>query len=131
MIALCSGGFSILHIGHLSCFEQASKYGKVVVALNSDSWLKRKYGYVVVSWVDRARLLKALRTVEDVIPVQDDDGTVSEAIRRIKPDFFVNGGDRLKSDSTEHAACVECGTKIIFVETPAIHSSDILKGHAR
>lgn len=127
MIALCSGGFSVLHIGHLTFFEKASKYGKVIVALNSDAWLKRKYGHVVVPWGDRARLLKALRIVEDVIPVQDDDNTVSEAIRRIKPDFFVNGGDRIESETTEQTACVDCGTRIIFVETPEIHSTDILK----
>lgn len=128
MIAMCSGGFSILHAGHLECFEKAAQYGKVIVALNSDAWLKRKYGYVVVPWFNRARLLKALRVVEDVVPVQDDDGTVSEAIRRIKPDFFVNGGDRIKGESTEHAACVDCGTEIIVVETTAIHSIEILMG---
>lgn len=129
MIAMCSGGFSVLHVGHLELLEQASSYGKVIVALNSDAWLKRKYGYVVVPWIDRSRLLKALRVVEDVVPVQDDDGTVSEAIRRIKPDFFLNGGDRVESEATESAACMDCGTKIIFVKTPAVHSGDILKGH--
>lgn len=128
MIALCSGGFSVLHVGHLECFEQAAKYGEVIVALNSDAWLKRKYGYVVVPWIDRARLLKALRVVEDVTNVQDDDGSVSEAIRRIKPDFFVNGGDRIKPDAKEREACRDCGTRMVLVKTPAIHSSDILKG---
>lgn len=127
MIAMCSGGFVILHVGHLDCLEQASQYGKVVVALNSDAWLKRKYGDVLVSWNERARLLKALSVVEDVIVVNDDDDTVNEAILRIKPDFFINGGDRVKSNPIEHEICVKCGTEEIFVKTAPIHSSDFLK----
>ena len=48
MIVLCSGGFSVLHIGHIECFERAATYGDVVVALNSDQWMERKYGVVIV-----------------------------------------------------------------------------------
>ena len=127
MIALCSGGFSVLHVGHIEYFEQASKYGEVVVALNSDEWMKRKYSFVVMPWLERRRILMSLRVISDVTPVCDDDGTVCEAIRRIRPDFFVNGGDRSESETREHLSCVECGTIEVFCKTNDVHSSDFIR----
>ena len=114
MISLCSGGFSILHSGHIDYLEGARQYGQVVIALNSDAWLKRKYGFVVMPWSERARILKSLIVVYDVIRVQDDDGTVCEAIRSIQPNYFVNGGDRTEPEPREHAACVSFGVIEIF-----------------
>ena len=127
MIALCSGGFSILHIGHLDYFKQAAQYGNVVVALNSDAWLKRKYGLIVVPWEERRVILMALKVISDVVPVDDADDTVCEAIKRIRPNFFVNGGDRVKSNPQEHLSCLESGTKEIFVRTVPVHSSELIR----
>ena len=41
-IILVSGGFDPLHSGHVKLIEHASKYGGVVVLLNSDEWLKKR-----------------------------------------------------------------------------------------
>lgn len=124
MIALCSGGFSILHTGHLDYLEGARQYGQVVVALNSDEWLKRKYGFVVMPWIERARLLKGLSVVFDVVRVQDDDGTVCEAIKSLCPSYFINGGDRIEPDPREHAVCLALGVEEIFnVGGPKVYSS--------
>ena len=38
---LISGAFNPLHFGHLLLLKDASKYGKVIVALNSDEWVIR------------------------------------------------------------------------------------------
>ena len=114
MIALVSGGFSILHAGHIDYMEGARQYGNVVVALNSDEWLQRKYGFVVMPWLERARILKALIVVYDVIRVKDDDGTVCEAINSLCPNYFVNGGDRTEPEPREHAACASLGVIEIF-----------------
>ena len=43
-IVLVSGGFDPIHSGHVKLIEHASKYGGVVVLLNSDEWLKKKKG---------------------------------------------------------------------------------------
>jgi cytidyltransferase-like protein len=128
MIALCSGGFSILHVGHLDLFEQAAKYGDVVVALNSDKWIMRKYGFVSVNWSDRKRLLESLRIVHKVVSVNDDDGTVCDAIILEQPDFFVNGGDRQEPNQKEHNTCTKFGVKEVYVDTRKVHSSDIMNG---
>lgn len=109
MTVLVSGGFDSLHVGHLDMIEAAATLGAVVVALNSDAWLVRKKGYRLMSWEDRARLLTALRDVTAVEPVDDADGTVCEALRRIRPRVFANGGDRTEANPAEHATCRECG----------------------
>ena len=44
-IVVVSGGFDPLHSGHIAYFEDARSYGdRLVVALNSDAWLKDKKG---------------------------------------------------------------------------------------
>ena len=52
-------------------------------------------------WEERAEILRAIRGVVDVVRVNDEDGTVCEALRRIKPDYFANGGDRVESNNAE------------------------------
>ena len=113
MIAV-SGGLDPLHDGHINLLESASKYGHVVVILNSDSWLIRKKGYVFMPWDKRAKILSSLRFVHDVSKVDDDDGTVCEALIRLQPEYFANGGDRVTADPKEHAVCIEHGIKELF-----------------
>jgi len=109
-----SGGFDPLHSGHIDLIEGAAEYGDVIVILNSDDWLMWKKGYVFMTWTNRARILKALSCVKDVIYVHDNDGTVCEALRRIKPDYFANGGDRTSENTPELELCMELGIKPLF-----------------
>ena len=44
---LVSGAFNPLHFGHLLLFKAASKYGKVIVALNSDEWVMKNKGHLL------------------------------------------------------------------------------------
>ena len=43
-LVLISGGFDPVHSGHIYLINEASKYGKIVVLLNSDDWLRKKKG---------------------------------------------------------------------------------------
>ena len=106
MIVMVSGGFSIIHIGHMRLLMGASIYGKVVVALNSDSWLARKHPDLELPlWNDRAEVLSGMKHVHQIIPVEDSDGTVCQALESLKPNFFANGGDRVGPDPKESEAC--------------------------
>ena len=109
MIVLCSGGFDPLHVGHLSYLKDAAHFGDVVVALNSDAWLMVKKGFVFQPWNDRMLIVKALSFVASVSTVEDSDGTVCEALRRIRPHYFANGGDRTKANPLEDSVCNELG----------------------
>lgn len=88
--------------------------GDVYVALNSDAWLVRKKGYAFMSWEERCEILMAMHNVAIVLSVDDKDDSVCNAIRRIKPDYFANGGDRAVADPLEAATCLELGVQQLF-----------------
>jgi len=89
--------------------EAATKSGNVIVILNSDEWLKRKKGYVFMPFEERKYLLQQIKGVHGVTNVNDIDGTVCEALRRIKPDLFGNGGHRTAENTPEVQLCEELG----------------------
>lgn len=111
---LVSGGFDPVHSGHVEMFMQAAMKGRVVVALNSDEWLERKKGYVFMPFRDRKLVVSAMRAVHYVTGVDDGDGTVLEAIRRIRPDYFANGGDRTSDNTPELELCYQLGIEPLF-----------------
>ena len=100
-----SGGFDPMHRGHVQMIREASHYGNVVVVLNSDEWLIRKKGYKFMSFEERAFILGNIKGVSVVTNVLDGDDTVCEALRRIKPDYFANGGDRHAKSTPESVFC--------------------------
>lgn len=102
-----SGGFDPIHVGHLRMIQDATKWGKVIIVLNSDSWLMRKKGYIFMPWEERKEILLGIRGVDEVVSVDDSDGSVCEALRRINPNFFGNGGDRTDKNTPEKELCRE------------------------
>lgn len=109
-----SGGMDPIHIGHVRMILDAAKYGDVVVILNSDDWLLRKKGYCFMPWEERKEILLSIRGVKEVSSVNDDDGTVCEALKRIKPDYFGNGGDRKQNNTPEGSLCNDLGIEMIW-----------------
>ena len=109
-----SGGFDPVHIGHVRLILAAAEYGDVIVVANSDSWLYRKKGFVFMTWDQRKEILEALKGVVRVEWVDDTDETVCEALRRIKPTYFANGGDRKGDNVPEVAVCKELGIEMIW-----------------
>ena len=110
-----SGGFDPLHLGTLNMIRDAKVYGKVIVVLNSDVWLDRKKGYHLMCWEDRAEILKAIKYVDEVVAVNDiNGGTVCDALKMIRPDYFGNGGDRVYANTPEVALCEELGIEMVW-----------------
>ncbi len=107
-----SGGFDPIHPGHIAMIEGASQFGEVHVVVNSDEWLIRKKGFFFQPWTDRKKILEAY--TPHIHAVNDADGTVCEALRRIKPDYFGNGGDRGKTNTPELSLCEELGIEPVF-----------------
>jgi D-beta-D-heptose 7-phosphate kinase/D-beta-D-heptose 1-phosphate adenosyltransferase len=133
MATVCvSGGFDPLHEGHIRLISDASLRGDVVVILNSDAWLRRKKGYAFQPWLSRAYILRAVRGVKDVVPVDDSDGTVVEALARIRPDYFANGGDREAGNTPELSLCLDLGIKPLWgVGGEKVASSSEIVANAR
>lgn len=111
---MVSGGFDPVHAGHIRMIRAAAKYGDVIVIANSDDWLFRKKGFVFMEWERRVEILNAIKGVVLVDSVDDSDGTVCEAIQRLKPTFFANGGDRGKSNTPEQTVCEKLGVKLLW-----------------
>jgi D-beta-D-heptose 7-phosphate kinase/D-beta-D-heptose 1-phosphate adenosyltransferase len=113
-IIAISGGADPVHLGHVRMINDAAKYGNVVFILNSDDWLRRKKGYVFMPFEERAEILEAFKNVHKVISVDDSDGTVCEAIKEIKPDYFGNGGDRTSKNTPERALCEGLNIELVW-----------------
>jgi cytidyltransferase-like protein len=107
-VVLVTGGFDPLHSGHIAYFEAAKKLGdKLVVGVNTDSWLTRKKGRPFMPGYERVSIIQNLKMVDHCVLFGDDDGTAIEAIKNVKimyPDahiIFANGGDRTKENIPE------------------------------
>ena len=111
---MVSGGFDPVHIGHIRLIREASQYGDVIVVANSDEWLYRKKGFNFMPFTHRAEILDSIKGVKFVSSVNDSDGSVCEAIRRIKPTYFANGGDRTDRNTPEKELCEELGIEMLW-----------------
>lgn len=111
-IIAVSGGFDPVHSGHLNMFREASKLGTLVVLLNSDDFLVRKKGRFFMPYEERKSVLESIRYVDHVIPVIDQDQTVCETLKQLKPDVFANAGDRTESNTPETGICEEYGIEM-------------------
>ena len=99
-LVLVSGGFDPIHSGHIYLIQEASKYGDVIVLLNSDEWLRNKKGKEFLPFVERKIIMKSLKHVIDVLSFNDSDTTCIDGIRKAVSKYpnqkikFANGGDR-------------------------------------
>ena len=111
---MVSGGFDPVHAGHIRMIRHAAQYGNVIIIANSDDWLWRKKGFVFMEYERRIEILNAIKGVVLVDSVDDSDGTVCEAIRRHRPTYFANGGDRGRSNTPEQEVCEELGVQLLW-----------------
>ena len=111
---MVSGGFDPVHAGHIRMIRDAAQYGDVIVIANSDEWLFRKKGFVFMEYERRVEILNAIKGVILVDSVNDTDGTVCEAIRRLNPTYFAKGGDRGRSNTPEQSLCEEMGVELLW-----------------
>ena len=108
-ISVVSGGFDPLHSGHISYINSAKKFGDyLIIALNSDEWLRQKKGKEFMPFEERKSILKNIKNVDEVISFEDDElGSCIRALEKIKSKFpddeiiFCNGGDRGKENIPE------------------------------
>lgn len=139
VIVIVSGGFDPLHEGHLSLFNEARKLGSdLVVILNSTEWLIKKKGKAFMSWDTRAEIIKNLKPVTLVVPVDDEDGTVIKGLEHLRTRFsnnkliFANGGDRNKNTTPEVDFCEKHNIQLAWdvCKVDKINSSSkLLKQH--
>ena len=112
--SIVSGYFNPLHQGHLDMIEAArERSGYLIVIVNNDKQQLLKKGRVIQGEDVRARIVGALRAVDDVLIAVDDGPGIEhslDAVRAAYPDTeleFCNGGDRSPEADSVPAAEAE------------------------
>jgi D-beta-D-heptose 7-phosphate kinase/D-beta-D-heptose 1-phosphate adenosyltransferase len=125
-VVMISGGFDPIHIGHVRYIKEAQKLGnKLVVIINNDNWLRAKKGKEFMGELDRKEIVEAFPGVDEVYITEHKAGmnyndpierSVCDALRKIRPHIFANGGDRKPSGDPvpEVAVCKELGIKMVY-----------------
>lgn len=90
---MASGVFDILHTGHISYLEQARSHGdRLVVVVACDNTVRRRKHEPIIPDVMRARLVGALKVVDEV--VIGKDGDMFDTVESLNPDVIVLGYDQ-------------------------------------
>ena len=126
-IVLANGCFDVLHPGHIAHLQEACDMGTyLVVALTVDEAVNKGPGRPLYKWTDRARVLRALRCVSEVISTS----SAVAAIKHVRPHIFVKGidyagGDRWTEDV--ESACKRVGAEIRFTKAQKQSVTDVIK----
>jgi len=131
-IVHCHGVFDLVHLGHIRHFNLAKKEGDIlVVTLTRDKYVKRGPGRPIFNENLRAEMLASISIIDYVAIV--DSPTAVEAIKILKPDFYVKGSDY--KDKTkdftgmigdEEVAVNSIGGRLIFTDDITFSSSSLI-----
>lgn len=104
--------------------EEAAKLGdKLIVIVNNDAQQVIKKDKIILTEQNRARLMNAIKHVDEVIVAVDQDPPVTKTLEKIAGMYpndeliFANGGDRVDPEAIpgpEAARCRELGIRMVF-----------------
>jgi len=131
-IVQCHGVFDLLHPGHIRHFKEAKKKGdKLVVSITPDKFVNKGPGRPAFNEKLRLESIAALSSVDYVVMNNSKDAI--NAIKAIKPDFYVKGKEYndAKKDITgkiiEEAKEVKTnGGQIYFTDDIVFSSSSLI-----
>jgi cytidyltransferase-like protein len=134
-IAIISGGFDPIHVGHIELMEKAKSIAdSLVVIVNDDDFLTRKKGKPFMPLKERIKIVRSIKYVDMAIKSVDKDQTVCESLKGLascktsnEKLLFCNGGDRTSGENTpEHKLCLELGIEPVYGLGDKIQSSSWL-----
>ena len=135
-LAIVSGGFDPVHVGHIELLQKArEKADSLFVIVNNDAFLERKKGKAFMPLKERIAIMQSFKGVELALESVDEDDTVCETLTWLsaayKPKFeeifFCNGGDRTSGENTpEHEICLKVGIEPVYGLGDKIQSSSDL-----
>lgn len=114
MIIFTNGCYDILHIGHIELFKYCKSFGgKVIVAINTDEYVKRIKGNErpINKLDDRMKMLLAIRYVDEVLTF-DTSEELSEIVKNLQPDVMIIGSDH----RNKNVVGAEFAKKLLFFE---------------
>ena len=131
-IVLCHGVFDLLHIGHIKHFNEARKYGDIlVVTLTPDAYVDKGPKRPAFSEKLRLEAIASLDVVDYV--ALNSSPTAISAIKKIKPNIYCKGPDYKdhKNDisgqiKNEIRELKKFGGKIIYTRDITFSSTNLL-----
>jgi cytidyltransferase-like protein len=134
-VAQCHGVFDLVHVGHLRHFKQARHRADVLaITVTPDRFVNKGPGRPVFNEELRLESLAALEMVDYV--ALNRWPTATEAIRMLKPSFYVKGAeyrdhsaDITGKISEEQAAVESVGGQILLTDDIVFSSSSLLNAH--
>jgi rfaE bifunctional protein nucleotidyltransferase chain/domain len=130
-VVFCGGCFDLLHAGHISLLQRAAKLGdRLIVGLNVDASVAKLKGSgrPIVRYEQRRECLLALRCVDEVIPIVDDNPC--NLLRMLTPDVIVKGPGYVAEQMPEAAVVAGYGGQIVILDGPSISTSQIIASAA-
>ncbi len=132
-LVLCHGVFDLLHIGHIRYFEQAKKYGDIlIVTVTPDRFVNKGPERPAFPENLRAEAIAALDVVDYV--AINEWPTAVETIHILKPEIYAKGSEYkdVKKDITgkiidEENAVHAVGGNIVFTEDIVFQLFEIVK----
>jgi rfaE bifunctional protein nucleotidyltransferase chain/domain len=99
-VVFTAGVWDILHVGHLNLLRRARALGdRLIVGVLTDEAAERYKPRPVMPFDQRLELISELRTVDDVVQVDDTNATT--LLQQLKPHILVHGSDILKKADWE------------------------------
>jgi len=127
----CHGVFDLIHPGHIRHFQAARSLGDLlVVTLTADEYVNKGPGRPVFNQRLRAETVAALEAV-DYVAIDDHPNAV-EAIRQLRPAFYVKGiedarhGDEAGDLEQEAAAAEAVGGRLHLTNEVSFSSTRLL-----
>ena len=127
--------FDLLHIGHLRHLKAARQFGDLlIVTITPDRFVNKGPGRPAFTEALRAEALAMLECV-DMVAINHWP-TAVEAIKLLKPDFYVKGSEYREAakDVTggivhEQEAVESVGGRLVFTDDITFSSSSLLNRH--
>ncbi len=128
-VALTSGSFDLIHLGHVKYLARAKEFADVlVVGVDSDTKIKRRKGddRPMVPQAERLEMLAYQRPV-DLIYLKEENEPKWGLIHAVRPDVLVLTEDHSYSEADQVALLEVCGRIEIVERQSAITTSERIR----
>jgi glycerol-3-phosphate cytidylyltransferase len=117
------GTFDLLHVGHVNMLERLAELGdKLIVGVSTEEFNMEKGKHSIYSYAERAKIVEALRCVDQVIAEHDWQQKVKD-IKQYQIDIFGIGADWQGKFDELSSHC-----EVVYLpRTPSISTTDLKK----
>lgn len=129
-IGYTSGVYDMFHVGHLNLIINAKKYCEhLIVAVSTDEVVERnKHKSPIIKYEDRARIVQAIRYVDEVVPQTDYNDKIGAA-KKYGIDVMFVGDDWKGTEKWDRIEqeLKEIGVDLIYLPYTQSISSTMLR----